>query len=105
MNSIIWLLFALIVITGIHPALPDSVVYKWVLAIFSFLSGVFLMVLFVFLRTKNKYAYYLTIALLVLIATLTIMDDLGVIDFIVFTITLLPVILLILSAGFTKSGR
>lgn len=65
------------------------------MAILSFLSGTFLLVLFVLLRTKNKYAYYLTIAFLVLIATLTIMDDLGVIDFIVLIITLLPVILLI----------
>lgn len=88
-------MFALIVTTGIHPALPDTGVYKWVLAIFSFLSAGFLLLLFRLLKTKRKLAFYLTVAFLLLIATLTIMDDLGVVDFLVLAITLLPVILLI----------
>jgi hypothetical protein len=93
--SIIWLVFAIIVISGNHPSLPDSGLYKWILAILSFLSGAFLLVLFILLRKQNKFAFYLTIAFLFLIVMLTIMDDLGVIDFIVITITLLPIILLI----------
>ena len=90
-----WLIFSVIVAFGLHPALPDSKVYLWVLALLSFLTGSFLLFLYFLLRSRNKTAYYLTISFLFFITILTIMDELGVIDFVVLMITLIPIILLI----------
>lgn len=95
LNAIIWLVFSIIVATGNHPALPDSELFKWFLAISAFLSAAFLFLLFFLLRKKSKIAYFLTIAFLILIVLLTIMDDLGIVDFLVLLITLLPIVLLI----------
>ncbi len=95
MIAFFWLGFSLIVATGLHPAIPDSQLYQWILAGLSFLTAAFLFLLFLLLKAKNKMAYFLTISFLTFIAILTILDDLGVIDFLVLIITLLPVILLL----------
>jgi len=95
LNAIIWLVFSIIVATGMHPALPDSEFYKWFLAISAFLSAAFLLLLYFLLKTRTKIAFFLTIAFLILIALLTIMDDLGWIDFLVLVVTLIPVVILI----------
>lgn len=95
LNAIIWLTYSLIVATGNHPALPDSVFYKWFLAISAFFSSTFLFLLHFLLKKKTKFAYFLTIAFLILIVLLTVIDDLGIIDMIVLFITITPIILLI----------
>ena len=91
----IWLAFSIIVVTDLHPALPNLPVYRLIMSGLSFLSALFLFFLFFLLRSRNKIGYFLTIAFLLFIALLTIMDDLGVIDLVVLLITLLPVVLLI----------
>ena len=88
-------MFSVIVVSGLHPALPDSEIYRWVMAGLSFLSSVFLFILFFLLRSRNKIAFFLTVGFLLFIALLTIMDDLGIIDFVVLLITVLPIVLLI----------
>lgn len=95
LNAIIWLGFSMIVATGMHPALPDSGLYKWFLAISAFVSAAFLLLLNFLLKTRTKITFFLTIAFLILIALLTIIDDLGWIDFVVLVVTLIPVVILI----------
>ncbi len=95
LNAMIWLAFSIIVATGMHPALPDSEFYKWLIATLSLLSAAFLLLLYFLLKNKPKIAFFLTAAFLIFIALLTIMDDLGWIDFIVLATTLFPVVLLI----------
>jgi hypothetical protein len=93
--AIFWFGFSIIVASGLHPALPDSQLYQWIMAGLAFLTAVFLLIQFFLLKAKNKLAFYLAIAFLIFLAILTIMDDLGLIDFLVLIVTLLPVILLI----------
>jgi len=93
--SIFWFGFSVIVASGFHPALPDSQLYQWIMAVLAFLTAVFLLIQYFLLKAKIKLAYFLTIAFLIFLAILTIMDDIGVIDFLVLLVTLLPVILLI----------
>ncbi|PKO05030.1 MAG: hypothetical protein CVU41_14055 [Chloroflexi bacterium HGW-Chloroflexi-3] len=95
LNTIIWLAFSIIVATGIHPALPDSELYKWFLAISAFISAAFLLLLYFLLKKRTKIAFFLAITFLFFIAVLTVIDDLGWIGFIVLYITLFPMILLI----------
>ena len=90
-----WLGFSIIVATSLHPAIPDSKLYQWILAGLAFLTAAFLFLLFFLLKAKNKVAYFLTIAFLTIMAIMTIMDDLGVIDFLSLFITIFPIVLLI----------
>ena len=90
-----WLGFAVIVATGLHPALPDSQLYQWTMAGLSFLTAAFLFFQYFLLRAKNKVAYYLTITFLTFLAILTILDDVGVIDLLVILVTILPVVILL----------
>ncbi|PKO09496.1 MAG: hypothetical protein CVU40_09340 [Chloroflexi bacterium HGW-Chloroflexi-2] len=106
LNAIIWLAFSIIVATGMHPALPDSVFYKWFLAISAFVSAAFLLLLYFLLKNQSKIAFFLTITFLILIALLTMMDDLGWIDFLVLVVTLIPVVILIKEREwFLKTSR
>ena len=91
----IWLAFAFVVAAGLHPALPDSVVYRCIMAVLAIMTSVFLLIMFFLLRKKNKISYFLTIIFLIFLTILTIADDLGLIDFIVLSITITPIILLI----------
>ncbi len=91
----IWFAFSIIVASGLHPAMPDSIAYQWIMAGLSFLTGVFLLTMYFLLRKKIRVAFFLTIAFLVFLALLTIADDVGWVDFIVLLITLTPVFLLL----------
>ena len=95
MCALIWLAFSIIVAAGFHPALPDSEIYRWIMAGLSFLSAGFLLILFFLLRCRNKIAYFLSVGFLLFIVLLTIMDDFGLSDFIIVMITLTPIVLLI----------
>jgi len=95
MIAIIWLAFSIFVAAGLHPALPDSQRYRWLLAGGSFTSALVLLILFFLLRSRNKIGYYLTISFLLFLAILTVLDDIGLIDLIVLVITIFPIILLI----------
>jgi len=93
--ALIWLALSIIVAADLHPALPESDTYKWIIAGLSFLSAGFLLILFFLLRCRIKIAYFLSIAFLLFIVLLTIMDDFGLSDFIIVMITLTPIVLLI----------
>jgi len=95
LNAIIWLVFSIVVASGLHPALPDSIVQQWIMAGLSLLTSGFLMTMYFLLRRKNRLAFFLTTAFLVFLALLTIADDVGWIDFVVLLITIFPVIFLI----------
>lgn len=95
LNAIIWLAFSIIVATGMHTAIPDSEFYRWLMATLSLLSAAFLLLLYFMLKVRLKIDFLLSIVFLIFIALLTIMDDMGWIDFIVLAITLFPVVLLI----------
>ena len=93
--AMFWFIFSIIVVTGFHPALPDSHLYQWILAGLAFLTAAFLFLQYFLLRAKNKFSFYLSIAFLTFLAILTVMDNLGMIDFLVLHVTILPVLLLL----------
>lgn len=94
-NALIWLVFATIVAAGLHPAIPDSGLVRGVMAILAFLTSGALLVLSILLRRRNTIAFYITLALLLLISFLTVTDEFGIYDLIVLIITLIPLVLLI----------
>jgi hypothetical protein len=92
--AIFWFGFSIIVVTGHHPALPDSQLYQAIMAGLAFLTAVFLIIQFFLLKAKNKLAFFITIAFLTFLAILIFMDDFGISDLLILTITIIPIVLL-----------
>jgi hypothetical protein len=108
LNALIWLVFGVIIAANAHPALPVLPVVKGVMAFLAFAITAVLLVLFFFLRKQDRVAWYLIIALFVAISILTIFDDFGWIDLVVFIINIAPVILLFMGKAWflsVKSGK
>jgi len=94
-NALIWLGFAIIVTTGLHPAIPDSGLVRGVMGILAFLTSGALLILSILLRRRNTIAFYITLALLLIISVFTVTDEFGIYDLIVLIITLIPLVLII----------
>jgi peptidoglycan/LPS O-acetylase OafA/YrhL len=96
LNALVWLVFGGIVVAGVHPALHVSLIYKWGIALVSFLAAGVLVALFLLLRKRWKPAWYLSVAALAITSLLTIFDEVGLIDILVLGGMLIPLVLLII---------
>jgi hypothetical protein len=94
-NALIWLVFAIIVAAGFHPAIPHGPRYRWGITILALLTSVFLIGDYRIMMVRGGFAYYFLLGMLALISLLTITDEFGVVDLIVFLFNLLTFILLI----------
>ena len=95
LNALVWLVFGIIVAAGLHPSMPESDVFRWIMAVLALLTTGVLLGLRVFLRRRSRIAYYLTVGLLVVLSTLTVTDEFGLSDLIVLIIIAAPLVLLI----------
>ena len=95
LNAFIWLAFAIIVAAGAHPAIPAANLIRWGMAGLAFLAASALVILFFLLKKRSSAAFYLTAALLGIIAVLDLTDEFGLADLIVLISTLVPLALLI----------
>lgn len=86
LEAVVWLVFGLIIVLQLHPALPSSPSLQTAMVVFSWLIAVGLVVLFVLLRRRTRGVYVVTLVLLELLALLTILDDMGWIDAVVFLV-------------------
>jgi lysylphosphatidylglycerol synthetase-like protein (DUF2156 family) len=96
LNALVWLVFGVIVALGLHPALPAEGLYRWGMALISFLAAAVLIVLFLLLRRRWKPAWYLAVTALAVSALLTFFDDFGWIDLAVLAVMIVPLVLMIL---------
>jgi hypothetical protein len=100
LNALIWLAFALIVAFGLHPALPEGALFKWVMVILALAAGLGLLGVYALLRRYGGVAYYLMLASLAFIALLTVTDDFGVSDLLVLIVNVAAIFLLIKDRAF-----
>ena len=94
-DAALWLAFGLIVAVGLHPALPDNLVYKLILSIASFGAALVLAGLSVLLTRHNRAGYFLTLTFLSMAALAFFLDDVGWVDLAFLAVTLLPAALLL----------
>ena len=94
-DAALWLAFGLIVAVGLHPALPDNLVYKVILSIASFGAALVLAGLSVLLTRHNRAGYFLTLTFLSMAALAFFLDDVGWVDLAFLAVTLLPAALLL----------
>ena len=105
LNAIVWLAFSTIIAIGAHPALPDSALLRWVMAILGLLTCAALLVLYVFLGRRSRLAFFAALVALGCLAVLTLADQVGCVDVAVLALTLAPMACLIGGRGWFMQGR
>ena len=95
LNALIWLILGIIIAANALPGLPDLPVMKGIIAFLSIAMAGIIVVSLIFLYRGSQRAYYITLAIFIFTALLTIFDDVGVSDLVVLALNIIPVILLI----------
>ena len=95
-HALVWLVFAALAAFGWLPGLPSTAWLRGLMAGLAALTGLLLLGLVYFLEHRQRLAYYAALALLFLIALLTLTDQLGWIDLVYSVLAMAPVILLII---------
>lgn len=95
LNALFWLGYAVILLTGIHPAPPPSQPLLRVIACLAIMASVVLIALCLFLRKRNKIAFYFSLAVLGTLVILSLTDELGAADLVYIILTLIPLMLLL----------
>jgi hypothetical protein len=93
---LIWLVLGVIIAAKAHPALPVMPAVRGGLAFLSILMASIIALSFIFLDRGSRWAYYLTLAIFIFTAILTIFDNVGLADIIVLVLNIIPIVLLIL---------
>jgi hypothetical protein len=93
--SLVWVIFGIAVILRLHPAFPEESFFRWGIGLFAIAAGSGLLVFSRLLRSQNRFAYWVVLTALIVFAVAGVFDDLGLVDFAVITVTLIPVILMI----------
>ncbi len=94
-NALVWLVFGVIIAANAHPALQVSPLIKGIMAIISFATAGLLIGSFIFVSRHNRMAYYIVLALLTATFLANFFDNIGLVDLVVITINIIPIILLI----------
>jgi hypothetical protein len=95
LNATFWLIFSVVSALGLLPGVLSSGPLRWVMAVLSLGTAFVFGVLVILLIRRKKWAYYLILILLGLIAILSIMDEVGVLDIFTSLISLGAILLLI----------
>ena len=106
LNAAFWLGFAILVATGAIGSIPSASVIQWVMAILALVSAVALAGIAFFLRRRNRFAFYFGLALLALIAVLSIADQVGLLDLFTLLVNLVALGLMVRDRGwYLQWGR
>jgi lysylphosphatidylglycerol synthetase-like protein (DUF2156 family) len=95
LSALIWFAFSVLALAGAHPALPESRTIQGIFAGLAFGCACALAALIVLLSRRVRSAYFLTTALLALLAALTIADEFGWVDLAYLAVVVVPLILMI----------
>lgn len=103
LNVVIWFVFAGIVAWGLHPALPEGELVRWVLAGLAGAGALVLATLTILLERHRAFSY-LVIGLLGIVAVVTFLDEFGFADLAFLIVTALPMALLMLEGRARGTG-
>jgi lysylphosphatidylglycerol synthetase-like protein (DUF2156 family) len=93
--ALVWVLFGVIVVARLHPALPDLPAIRWGIGLTAILAGVILAGLDVLLLKRNRFVYWALLVGLIVLALATFLDQFGWVDLLILLFTLVPAVLLI----------
>jgi lysylphosphatidylglycerol synthetase-like protein (DUF2156 family) len=105
LNSLVWLVFGVIIAANAHPSLTMPPLLKGVMAFLSFCIAGFLAGLFFLLVKRNRIAYLLALGLLSVISVLSLFDQFGLSDLVILAINIVPIVLLIKDRDWYLQGK
>ena len=97
LNALFWLGFAVVAALGLLPGSLSTGLFRWVMAALSLGASLVLGILVFCLIRRVKWAYTITVILLILLAVLSITDEVGVLDLFSLMISLAGFILLLIN--------
>lgn len=95
-QALMWLVFGVIILLGLHPALPEGGLYRWGMGGISILAAIVLVVLMRLLRKRVRPAWYLTMLALFASFLVILFDDVGWVDLAVMVGVFLPMVFLLI---------
>ena len=90
LNAAFWLIYAFIMAFGGIPSIAVSGMVKWVMTILAIGSSAALAGIAIFLRKRNRFAFYFGLIILATLAILSITDEFGLLDLFSLLISLIP---------------
>lgn len=110
-NMMVWLVFGMLVAAGLIPGFPDLPIIVALIVVASLTIAGTHAFLFIFLRRRNRIAYFIALGLFSLSCTVTFLDEVGIMDLLFLASNLIPLILLLcdrrwyLQSGKEVAGR
>ena len=95
LNAVFWFIYAVIMFFGDSRStiMPNAV--SWVFSILALGSSVILIGLAIFLKRRKRFAFYLGLPTLAIIAVLSVTDEFGLLDLFSLFISLTPLVLML----------
>jgi lysylphosphatidylglycerol synthetase-like protein (DUF2156 family) len=95
LSALVWLVFGLSIVTGLHPTIAFDNLINQVMAILSLLCASVLSLLVIFLARRSKLAYWVSVPLLALVAIFSLADELGFADLASFLVSTVALVCLV----------
>lgn len=99
-DVLVWLVFAAVVASGRHPAIPPGPLIRWGYAGLGLVTCLALFGGYAWLSRGGGLVYYPMVSLLGLISVGTLLDQVGVVDLLVLAVNLAALLLLIKDRDF-----
>ena len=94
LNAAFWLIFAILVALGAIESIPAGII-RWGIVILAFGCSAVLTGMVVFLKRRNRLAFYFSTIILAMIAILSITDEFGLPDLVTLLVCLVTLGLLL----------
>ncbi|MEJ2748962.1 MAG: hypothetical protein P8183_13810 [Anaerolineae bacterium] len=95
LNAVFWLAYTVITAFGNTYLTTVPIMVKSIIVILAFGSSVILIGIAIFIKRRNRFAFYFGLLMLAIIAVLSITDEFGLLDFFSLLISLIPLVLLL----------
>ena len=95
LNAAFWFVYAIITILTNNDAATVSHVARWIFSFLALGTAAVLVVLFFLLRKRVRFAYYIALVVLALLAVLSLTDQVGWLDVFSLLLSLIPFVLLV----------
>ncbi len=95
LDAVMWFAFGVTVAAGGIASIADPRALRWVMASLACASAAALAGLAILLSRRNRFAFYLAVILLAIIAVLSITDQIGWVDLASLAVSVIPLALLL----------
>jgi hypothetical protein len=95
LDALVWFAFGVMAASGAIASIAHPLALRWVMAVLAWVSAAVLAGLAFLLSKRVRLAFYMAILLLILIAALSVTDQVGWLDLAALAISVAPLVLLL----------